>query len=90
MLKSFVAGNSIGNMSQYHEEVEEMADDYEMGEAGNETGDEYQEREGRESDSDDEEFGHSVCCYLTFFFCISLTRLICLSFQLVLSVLAHC
>lgn len=57
---SFVAGNSIGSMSQYHEEVEEMGDDYEMGEAGDETGDEYQERVGRDSDSDDEEFGHSV------------------------------
>ncbi|KAJ4753174.1 Transducin/WD40 repeat-like superfamily protein [Rhynchospora pubera] len=46
-------------MSHNHEEVEEMTDDYDMGEAGDETGDEYHEREGRESDSDDDEFSHS-------------------------------
>lgn len=52
-------------MSQYHRDnADEMADDYEMGDAEEDMDEEYHGRGMGYSDSDDEEYGESVRFFL--------------------------
>lgn len=66
-------------MSRYHEDVDEMADAYEMGDGEDDMDEELRGRGMGDSDSDDEEYGQSVCLSSSTAFCMLIFHLGALS-----------
>lgn len=60
-------------MPRYHfDDMDEMAEDYEMGDVEDDMYEEFQGRAMGYSDSEDEEYGPLVCLYLLLFFLVPL------------------